>query len=230
MDKIYSRRRAHINFFYSASGNKKKKLYIVLIVVIAILTMISLIKTINPIFENLCKDRAINISTKILNEESTTILKKYNYKDIVSIMEVEENKVLKTNVQTINEIASEIALNVTDKLEKLSKEKIKIPIGAVLGNRFLSGMGPKINISIIPSGNVTTELKTEFKSQGINQTVYRIFLEVVCNEKILTSYSTIDTQITNQVLLVETVIVGNVPETYYNLEGLDRENNIDLIE
>ena len=230
MDKIYSRRRAHINLFYSANGNNKKKFFIVLIVLIAILTVLLIVKSINPIFESLCKDRAISISTKILNEESTAILRNHNYQDIVSVIDTEDNKVLKTNVQEINEIASELALNVTSKLEELSREKIKIPAGAIIGNKFFSGIGPKINISIIPSGNVTTELKTEFKSQGINQTVYRIYLEVVCNERILTSYSVIETQIINQVLLVEAVIVGNVPETYYNLEGLDRENNIDIIE
>ena len=97
-------------------------------------------------------------------------------------------------------------------------------------SKYLSGMGPGISINIIPSGTVTTELKTEFKSQGINQTVYRIYLEVVCNEKILTSYNSIEIKITNQILLVETVIVGNVPETYYNLEGMNKENSIDIIE
>ena len=123
-----------------------------------------------------------------------------------------------------------MALTVTNKFTQLENEKIKIPSGAMLGNKYLSGIGPKIGINIIPSSNVTTEVKTEFKSQGMNQTIYRIYLEVVCNEKILTSYNTIETQIVNQVLLVETVIVGNVPETYYNLEGVDKENSIDIIE
>ena len=39
-----------------------------------------------------------------------------------------------------------------------------------------------------------TELKTEFKTQGINQTVYRIYLELVCNLNIVTSYKNINTQ------------------------------------
>ena len=86
------------------------------------------------------------------------------------------------------------------------------------------------NIIIVPSGEVVTELKTEFKSQGINQTVYRIYLELVCNFNIVTSYKTINTRIINQVLLVETVIVGEIPETYYNLQGMDDATTMEFIE
>ena len=228
MDKIYSRPR--IKIFCSNKKRFEKKLLVVILIAVITTTVISSVRSINPIFVNLCKDKATRISTRILNEEATSVLQKYNYKDIVTITKTEENNILKTDVSVINEIASDLALQVNTRLEELANEKIKIPIGAILGNKYLSGIGPGINISIIPSGNVTTELKTEFKDQGINQTVYKIYLEVVCNEKILTSYNSIDTQIVNQVLLVETVVVGDVPETYYNLEGLDRNNNIDIIE
>lgn len=229
MDKIYSRR-PRIKMFYSSGKKFKKKLTIVIIIAITTFTVIKTIQSIDPIFENLCKDEATKIATKVLNEESTSVLKKYDYKDIVELIPAEDNKILKVNAQVINEIASDIALQVNNSLQTLSNKKIKIPVGAISGNKYLSGHGPEINIKIIPSGIVTTEVKTEFKNQGINQTVYRIYLEVVCNEKILTSYNTIDTKIVNQILLVETVIVGNIPETYYNLEGLDNDNNIDLIE
>jgi len=228
MDKIYSRPR--IKIFYSNKKKFEKKLLVIILVAIITTTVITSVRSINPIFENLCRDKATRISTRILNEEATEVLQKYDYRDIATITKTEENNILKTDVSVINEIASDLAVQVNIRLEELANEKIKIPIGAILGNKYLSGIGPGINISIIPSGNVTTELKTEFKAQGINQTVYRIYLEVVCNEKILSSYNSIDTQVVNQVLLVETVIVGDVPETYYNLEGLDRNNNIDIIE
>lgn len=228
MDKIYSRPR--IKIFYSNEKKIKKKFIIIIIIVIAILTVVNSLKSIDPIFQDVCINKAMEISTSILNKESSEVLQKYNYKDIVTITKTDENNILKTDVSVINEIASEIALQVVNKLKDLEKENIKIPIGVISGNKYLSGMGPSININIKPSGNVITELKTEFKAQGINQTVYRIYLEIICNEKILTSYNTIDTQIVNQILLVETVIVGNVPTTYYNLEGVDKENSIDIIE
>ncbi len=224
MDKIYSRPRIKI------ISSSKKKVFFVLLILITIFTVATIIKSIDPIFKSACEDKATHISTQILNEESTIVMQKYDYKDIVSITNTEGNNILKTDVSVINKIASDLALSLTSRLQQLSNDEIKIPIGVFFGNKYLSGIGPQIRIKIIPSGTVITEVKTEFKNQGINQTVYRIYLDVVCNEKILTSYNSIDTKIVNQVLLVETVIVGNVPETYYNLEGLDNDNNIDLIE
>ena len=73
-------------------------------------------------------------------------------------------------------------------------------------------------------------MRSEFTSQGINQTLHRVYLQVVCEVSILTPFENIKSSITNQVLLVENVIVGNTPNTYYNLEGLTKENTIDIIE
>ena len=228
MDKIYSRPR--IKIFYSKEKKKRRKITIILIAIIATITVENSVKSISPMFETMCNDKALQISTSILNKVSSNVLKKYNYNELVSIKQTEENNILTTDVTVINEIASDIASDVTKELEELAYNRIKIPIGAIFGNKYLSGMGPKVNITIIPSGTVTTEMKTEFKSEGINQTVYRVYLEVICNEEIVMSYKTIDTKIVNQVLLVETVIVGDVPQTYYNLEGVNRNNAIDIIE
>ena len=79
-------------------------------------------------------------------------------------------------------------------------------------------------------GTVETDLKSEFKDAGINQTLHRIYLEVKCNVNILTPYDTITETIVNQVLLVEGLIVGNIPDTYYNLEGLNNEQTMEVIE
>lgn len=79
-------------------------------------------------------------------------------------------------------------------------------------------------------GTVETDLKSEFKEAGINQTLHRIYLEVKCNVNILTPYSTIKETIVNQVLLAEGVIVGNIPNTYYNIEGLKDEQSFELID
>lgn len=64
-------------------------------------------------------------------------------------------------------------------------------------------------------------LKENLKKLGINQTIYRIYLELKGEVAILTPYNEINREITNQVLLVETVIVGTVPDTYLNMDEID---------
>ncbi len=79
-------------------------------------------------------------------------------------------------------------------------------------------------------GNLDTDLKSEFAQAGINQTLHKIYLEVKCNVIILTPFETMEEQIVNQVLLAEGLIVGDVPNSYYNLEGLNKDQAIDVIE
>ena len=95
---------------------------------------------------------------------------------------------------------------------------------------MLSGRGPGVSIRISSIGNVETTLKSEFTSQGINQTLHRIYLEVVCNVNVLTPFKDIEREITNQVLLAENVIVGHIPNNYYNLEGLNESDALEVVE
>ena len=84
---------------------------------------------------------------------------------------------------------------------------------------------------MLTDGSVETDLRTEFREAGINQTLHRIYLEVKCHVTILTPYDTITETIVNQVLLVEGVIIGNIPDAYYNLEGLNPESDaLEVIE
>lgn len=91
-------------------------------------------------------------------------------------------------------------------------------------------MGPSIPMKLSTTGTVETNVRSEFESKGINQTIHRLYLDVVCKVSILTPYNTIEDSITNQVVLIENVIVGLIPSTYYNLEGIDKSNLIDIVE
>ena len=233
MDSIYSRRRIKlpkIEGFNQDNKNAKKFFSIFIIILITVITFYSIYKSINPIFEELCIEKARQIGTYIMNDASNRILDNTDYKNIVQIEKDGENNILKTDVVTINKIASDIALEAERQFKELQNEYITIPLGAITGNKYLSGSGPNINIMVIPTGNILTEIKNEFESQGINQTVYRIYLELTCKVSIVTQYKTIEESLVNQVLLVETVVVGGVPESYYNLEGMDMDNAVDIIE
>ncbi len=231
MDSIYSRKRIKIpkvKGFYT-NKNAKKFFSIFVILLITILTFYNIFRSINPIFENLCLEKAREIGTYIMNISSNKVLESMDYSEIVKIEKNEDNKVVKTDVVLINKIASEIALDAERQFDELENETIKIPVGALSGNKYLSGIGPNINVKVIPTGNILTEIKNEFESKGINQTIYRIYLELTCKVNIVTQYKTIEDEVVNQVLLVETVIVGDVPESYYNLEGLNESNSLDII-
>ena len=239
MDKIYSRKRIHIpNIVYGKFNNnfeKDKKLKfikIMTILIIAILVANVIIKAINPIIDTLCRDKARSIATIISNEKATKVMANYEYEDIMTINRDSNNNItmIKANVITINKIISDVALEIQKALNKQRDEDLYIRLGSFTGTKFLSGSGPKIPMKITTVGNVITDFKSEFSSAGINQTLHRVYLQVDCTVVIVTPYESIEETISNQVILIENIIVGTVPSTYYNLEGINKDNLIDIVE
>lgn len=239
MDKIYSRKRIHIpNVVYGnfnnrfESNNNRKLIKIIIILVIAILVANTIIKAINPIIDTLCKEKARTLATIISNEKATEVMKNYEYEDLMTIYRDSNNNItmIKGNVILINKIISDIALEIQKELNEEESQDLYVRLGSFSGTKFLSGSGPKIPMKISTVGNVITDFKSEFSSAGINQTLHRVYLQVDCTVIIVTPFETMEETISNQVILMENVIIGTVPNTYYNFEGVDRDNLVDIVE
>lgn len=230
MDKIYSRKRIHLPKIIMTKNKKAKK--ISAIIIISIITCISIVNAINPIFDRLCRQKAQSVATIITNQESTKIINKYKYEDLVTVERDNNNNIamVKSNIVPINLLISDVAENVQTKLNENGEDYIEMKMGGLTANKFLSGAGINIPIKIYLVGNVQTDLRSEFTHAGINQTVHRIYLQVNCNVSVMTPYNNINEEISNQVLIAETIIVGDIPSTYYNLEGMKNDNLLDILE
>lgn len=238
MSKIYSRPRIRIpKIFYSNIQNRtdvkrKKIIRFYIIVCISFCTFRIIINAVLPVFNTICKDKAKSIATIVTNEQASAIMKEHEYDELFSIVRDNEGNIImiKSNVGPINEIISDIALKIEKQIDDNGKNNIQIALGTFSGIKLLSGRGPGIPITISSIGNVITDLRSEFIAQGINQTLHRVYLQVECQVSILTPFEDISEKISNQVLIAENVIIGKIPSTYYNLNGLDNSNAIDIIE
>ena len=237
-EKIFTRHRIKLpNIMPKKSGPEKQKkrkkfIQLIMIIFIAFTFAYFVLQAIKPIMEQQCKSMAKSISTKICNAEATEVMKRYQYEDLFIITKDDEGnvKMVGTNVITINEIISDIPIRIQEQLEKSENNNFDIKLGSFLGSNLFAGRGPNINIKMEVVGSLDTDLRSEFTSAGINQTLHRVYLEIKCNVVILTPFETIEDEIFNQVLLAEGVIIGNVPNSYYNLEGMTTDNAIDIIE
>lgn len=233
MDKIYSRPRIRIpNIVLNRSkkfNNKKNKkvLTIIIILILAFCTVKIVLDAVYPTFDTLCETRAKSIATIISNEQATNVMREHSYDELFKIEKDSDNNItmVQSNIIAINEIISDVAVKIQEEIDARGRENIEIAMGSFTGNKLLVGRGPGVKIRISPVGTVETDLRSEFTSQGINQTLHRVYLDVKCKVNILTPFEDIEKEIINQVLLVENIIVGRIPETYYNLEGLNAESD-----
>ncbi len=236
MDKIYSRPRLKmpkLKVFYNPNNNRKnRRIKIVLIVaIIFIFIGIFTLKYITPMFENMCYLRARLIAAQIVNKKTRESIENIDYNDLITIVRDNNGNItmVKANVISINRISTKLTIDIQEALENSEQTLIKIPIGSIFGNQILSNLGPKIPIRINPTGIVTTDFKSEFIEAGINQTIHRIYLQTACKVNVVTPIKTISNEITNEVMVAESVIVGPVPESYYNLEGMQTAESLEVV-
>ena len=83
------------------------------------------------------------------------------------------------------------------------------------------GKGPEIPVDIIMLTSSRTDYKNVLETASINQTKHQILLRVIVDVDVLVPWETVSTQVECDVLIAETVIVGTVPDTYFNLEKYD---------
>lgn len=211
---------------------KRRTLKILLILVIAIIVYEAIMNYIEPVFETLCEDRVKSIATIISNQESTKIMNKYQYEDLYTIEKDAAGNIMiiKSNVVPINNMISDLTEAIQNRFNEIEDTGINIPVGNLLGLYYFTGVGPSIPAKVIVSGTLDTEVKSEFVAQGINQTLHRVYVNFECYVKIVTPVKNFERKITNQVIIAEHVIVGKIPNTYYNLEGMSGvDNALDIL-
>lgn len=235
MDYIYSRKRIKFPKIVIYKENKKKinKLNIILIFfIILVIINLLVIKAISPVFNKLCEDKAKGVAVLICNTNTSECIKQYNYSDFIIIhMDDDKNiRMLEANMKNINLVISDITEKIQKEINNSQNEELYISSGSFTGVSLLSGRGPKIPIKISTIGNVNTQLKSEFFSKGVNQTIHRLYLKINCEISILTPFNTINEEINNQFIIAENIIVGNLPQTYYDLEGLSKNDAMEVMQ
>ena len=230
MEKIYSRRR--IKLFNSNDNGKKSKWLIYFFLLILLLLLIVFIKMAYPVFIATCKNRAKSIAVNTLNKEVNSVMIMYNYDDLVDIQRDENGNIsyISAKIIPINELVAKITKNIQESIDSSPSTLVKLNLGTVTGFSGLAKISPKIAIKVEQAGNIETKINSEFEAMGINQTIHRIYLDLKCRIGILTPLESISEDVHLDVLLTETVIVGEVPATYYNFDNLGFEDILNMVE
>ena len=208
----------------SVKKPKRKTIILILSVGIPLLIFRIFTNLIEPSLIAMCEIKANSIGVTVSNKAVKQVMEEVGYASELVILEKDsEGKIiaLKANVVEMNYIASLIGSRTQQMYNELTETYVQIPVGNFTGNALLAGRGPRIKVKIMPVGTVGSDFKTEFVSTGINQTRHRVYLEVVSSMRVIAPFSTKTIKVVNNVNVAETVLIGNVPNSYYNLEGVD---------
>lgn len=196
-----------------------------IILLIFLIIFISLDFRIRPIIKNAAQNYAIGFSTREINNSVSKVLSniEVDYFQLVCIKYDEQDNVraLSTNILNINKLKSEITADIQNEITQHDSQIISIPLGNIIGSDYFMGFGPKIKFTLSISGSVQSELLSSFIDAGINQTKHQIILRVTTNVTALVPWINTSTNVSTDFILAETVIVGDIPESYSYLTATD---------
>lgn len=126
---------------------------------------------------------------------------------------------LKTNMGEVNRLKTEILAIINEEILALDHSDIGVPLGSLFLPELLSGKGPAIPVHILSIRNSDANFVSSFSQAGINQTLHRLNMEVSVDVAVLVLGETSSFTMTSQVVVAETVIVGQVPQTFLQTGG-----------
>ena len=126
---------------------------------------------------------------------------------------------LKTNMSEINRLKTDILNIINDEILALDTSDIGIPMGSLFLPELLSGKGPVIPVHILSIRNSDAVFSSNFVQAGINQTLHQLIMVVSVDVAILVLGQTGSFTVTSEVVVAETVIVGDVPNTFLQTGG-----------
>lgn len=126
---------------------------------------------------------------------------------------------LKTNMSEVNRLKTDILNLINDEILAMDTSDLGIPIGSLILPEFFSGRGLCIPIQILSIRNSDASFSSAFSEAGINQTLQQLNMHVSVDVAVLVLGQTNYFTVTSQVIVAETIIVGQVPNTYLNTGG-----------
>ena len=126
---------------------------------------------------------------------------------------------LKTNMSEVNRLKTDILDLINDDILALDTSDIGIPIGSLILPEVFSGKGFQIPVKVHSISNSDASFHSSFSQAGINQTLQQLTMEVIVDVTILVLGQTNSFTVSSNVVVAETVIVGQVPNTFFQTGG-----------
>ncbi len=147
----------------------------------------------------------------------------YTYSDFIEIARNADGSVQSVSAKSdsVNRFRSELGRAVLSALEYRQIQEFSVPLGTLTDIGILYGRGPDIEIRLGSFGDIDANLESSFVSVGINQTKHRITCEISANITVITPSFTENINVKSEYLIAETVIVGEIPDSYTDVNGDD---------
>ncbi len=178
----------------------------------------------NPVLVDTVEVKSKALATRAMNSAiSDVVMNSIVYDDLINIVTDEYGNIsmIQANSLEINNLSKDLAQTTELRIEEYGNVGMSIPIGSFSGIPILVGRGPLITVRARPVGAVHCTFSSKFETAGINQTNHKIYLTISADVGVVMPIISHQFSTTQQVLISESIIVGQVPEVYLYSDQLD---------
>ena len=171
---------------------------------------------------SLATARARALAVTALNQAADEVIAEgvaYDELMIVTRGDQGQVRLIQSNTQALNQLATSVSLNAQSRLSAIENQSVRVPLGSTLGFTILAGYGPALRVQLLPVGTVVAALKTEFQTAGINQTRHRILLTLTADVRLVLPTGASTVTATTEVAIAESIIVGDVPNSFVDVNN-----------
>jgi sporulation protein YunB len=198
-----------------------RRMFVLLLVVLALFFVLR--SKYRLVIEDLAQTQVKNTTSDLTNDAiaKQIAIGDIQYDRIVFFEKDLDGRItaLKTNMSEVNRLKTDILNIINDEILALDHSDIGIPLGSLFFPEIFSGKGPAIPVHILSIRNSDANFVSHFSQAGINQTMHRLNMEVSIDVAVLVLGQTSSFSMTSEVVVAETIIVGDVPQTYLQTGG-----------
>lgn len=206
--------------FFPGKRFKKYGIIAILLLIVILITVTFADMKIRPIIKNAAGNALKNKMTLAVNDAVGRVLSENTelYSELVTVEKDSNGAVTAITAESakMNLFKSEISKKVGELLTENSTLSLSVPLGTLLESEVFSGRGSDIKIDAELYGFGITDYKSRFESAGINQTRHSLYITVKTSAYAHAGAVRISETIETDILVSETVIVGAVPNGYFN--------------
>lgn len=197
--------------------------FVLILIVAAIIVLLLFRSKYRDAIFNLAETQVRNATSDLINDAIDKQIETGNiqYDRIVYFEKDLQGKItaLKTNMSEVNRLKTDILNIINDEILALDTSDLGIPVGNLVLPEILAGKGPDVPVNIIAIRNSEAAFASDFSEAGINQTLQKLTMDVSVDVAVLVLGKINNFTVNSQVVVAETVIVGQVPNTLLQTGG-----------
>lgn len=194
-----------------------------LVLVVGVISFFFLRSKYYAVITNLAQTQVTNATSDLINDAVAEQISNGNiaYDRIVYFEKDLNGRItaLKTNIGEVNTLKTETLNIINEEILESENFDIGIPIGSLILPEFVSGRGPQIPVRILSVRNSDATFGSNFTHAGINQTLHQLNMCVLVDVTVLVLGRTVNFTVSSEVVVAETIIVGDVPDTFLQAGG-----------